>query len=200
MKDKPPRSFLLLGLMILVVFFLTIRFLDLKADVPARITWSSEIYGDEGLYARNAVARITTGAWLLPMESNPVVVMPIFQAIEYIFFRVMGVNLNSARIPGVLFFIIAICFVYLIYRHFCDRVKSLAVTVLVSCNHLLFVYNRLALNENLMLVFAVIAVYLSLNYNKYRILTLVLPLVMFGAVLAKIAALSIWVPVVFLIL
>jgi 4-amino-4-deoxy-L-arabinose transferase-like glycosyltransferase len=200
MKEKPLRLCVFLGLIILVFFFLAIRFLNLSADVPARITWSSEIYGDEGLYARNAVAKTTTGDWLLPLESNPIVVMPLFQVIEYMFFKIMGVSLDSARLPGVLFFIITLYFVYLIYRHFTDRIKSLAVTLFISCNHLLFVYNRLALNENLMLVFAVIAVYLSLNYDKYRIHMLVLPLVMFCAVLAKISALSVWVPVVFLIL
>ncbi|MGB3340608.1 MAG: hypothetical protein WBB37_03905 [bacterium] len=176
-----------------------IRFFNLAADVPARITWSSEIYGDEGLYVRNAVAKIITGNWLLSMESNPIVVMPVFQFIEYVFFRIMGINLFSARFSGVLFFIGTMIFLYFIYRRFTSSIMSLGILVLVSCNHLLFVYSRLALNENLMLLFAVIAFYLSLIYHKHFILTLVMPFVIFLAVLAKISALSIWVPVIFMI-
>jgi 4-amino-4-deoxy-L-arabinose transferase-like glycosyltransferase len=195
-RKKLLKSFLVAAIGI----FCIIRFFNLAADVPARITWSSEIYGDEGLYVRNAVAKIITGNWLLPMESNPIVVMPVFQFIEYVFFKIMGINLFSARFSGVLFFIGTMIFLYFIYRRFTSSIMSLGILVLVSCNHLLFVYSRLALNENLMLLFAVIAFYLSLIYHKHFILTLVMPFAIFLAVLSKISALSIWIPVIFVIL
>lgn len=183
-----------------IIIFCIIRFFNLAADVPARITWSSEIYGDEGLYTRNAIAKILTGNWLLPMESNPIVVMPLFQYIEYVFMKSMGINLHIARLPGILFFITTLIFLYIIYRRFASSTVSFGVLALVSCNHLLFVYSRLALNENLMLLLAVVAFYLSFIYYKHMILTLIMPFVIFLAVLAKISALSIWIPVIFVIL
>ena len=183
-----------------IIVFAVLRFLNLEADVPAGITWSSEIYGDEGLYVRNAVARIITGKWLLPMESNPIVVMPVFQIIEYVFFTIMGVNLISSRIAGVFLFILTIIFLYLIYRRSANSMVSFFVLALVVCNHLFFVYSRLALNENLMLLFAVIAFYLGLIYHKRSIFIFILPCIIFLAILAKISALSIWIPVSFVIL
>lgn len=149
---------------------------------------------------RNAVAKVVTGNWLLPMESNPIVVMPVFQLIEYVFFKIMGVNLVSSRFSGVLFFIGTMVFLYLIYRRFVNSITSFGILALVSCNHLLFVYSRLALNENLMLLLAVIAFYMSLIYHKHSILTLVMPFIVFLAILAKISALSIWIPVIFMII
>jgi hypothetical protein len=200
MKDDIQKPLLKIAFAGIVVIFCIIRVFNLAADVPARITWSSEIYGDEGLYVRNAVAKAVTGNWLLSMESNPIVVMPVFQFIEYAFFKIMGINLCSARFAGVLFFTGTMFFLYLIYRRFTSSIMSFGILALVSCNHLLFVYSRLALNENLMLLLTVIAFYLSFVYHKHSILTLVMPFVIFLAVLAKISALSIWIPVIFVIL
>lgn len=193
-------SLLKMLLLTIIICFCILRFIHLAADVPVGTTWSSEIYGDEGLYTRNATAKLITNKWLLPFESNPIVVMPIFQFIEYIFLKSMGINLISARLPGVLFFMITLIFLYLIFRRFINGVLSLGVLVLISCNYLLFVYSRLALNENLMLLLSVAAIYLGTVYNKYFIHAVITPVVVFLAVLCKISGLSVWLPVLFLVL
>lgn len=198
---RNPRLFVIkLLLVFVIVVFCFLRFFYLAADVPVGTTWSSEIYGDEGLYTRNATAKVLTNRWLLPYESNPIVVMPIFQFIEYIFLDLMGINLISARLPGVLFFIITLIFLYALFRRFYNDIFSLGALALISCNYLLFVYSRLALNENLMTLLSVIAIYLASLYNKHFIYVVLTPLVISLAVLSKISALSVWLPVFFLIL
>jgi len=193
-------SLLKMLLLTIIICFCILRFIHLAADVPVGTTWSSEIYGDEGLYTRNATAKVLTNRWLLPYESNPIVVMPIFQFIEYIFLDLMGINLISARLPGVLFFIITLIFLYALFRRFYNDIFSLGALALISCNYLLFVYSRLALNENLMILLSVIAIYLASLYNKHFIYVVLTPLVIFLAVLSKTSALSVWLPVFFLIL
>ncbi len=58
-----PARRLRLILLVLVVVFLLLRFIDLESDFPPDVSWSGMLYTDEGWYAKAAVRQCLFGQW-----------------------------------------------------------------------------------------------------------------------------------------
>src|SRR5713101_6721323 len=100
-KEISPKTVgLLLGLILLVGFFLRIN--GLTADAPRDLTWSLSPYTDEGFMVQNAKNKLLFGHWLLD-DFFRMAVSPLFSVIMFFNFKLFGFGFSQARMVSVLF-------------------------------------------------------------------------------------------------
>ena len=117
MKDDQISTgdkYLLSLLLLIILFFVLLRFINLDADFPQGITTSAALYTDEGWYSNAAINYIISGNWYIPGHPNLVVNQPVGQIIQAIMFSILGMSLSTARLTIVLFFIFLIIFTCLL--------------------------------------------------------------------------------------
>jgi 4-amino-4-deoxy-L-arabinose transferase-like glycosyltransferase len=119
------------------------------ADPPWRstigITWH-----DEGVWAHNARNKALFGAWRLD-EWNPVYVSPVFTALEYASFSVLGVGLWQARLVSVIAGVAATFAIALGLRAIASPAAGLIGALLLALNFTWVMYSRVALLEATMI-------------------------------------------------
>lgn len=134
-------------LLLIVVIFLLLRFVNLDADFPLGITQSAALYTDEGWYANAAVRHYISGNWYQAGDFNPAINMPLGYVLHRLTFSICGLGLSSVRITiAVCFILLVIVSAGLVHKQF-SSFTALLTALLLATNYLGFVYSRLALME-----------------------------------------------------
>jgi hypothetical protein len=82
-----------------------LHFVHLSADFPLHTPWMDWAkYTDEGWYGDAAIRHYTSGHWYFAGDFNPAVALPVWPALELVWFRFTGVSLGAARCLTVLVF------------------------------------------------------------------------------------------------
>jgi hypothetical protein len=146
--------------------FFSLHFLHLKADFPNNSPWVDwSKYTDEGWYGDAAIRHYITGHWYWQGDFNPAVALPIWPAIELIFFKFTGVSATAARVLTLCVFALTLVTLYLlIQRHTRPRSTesgqplAAALTVFFLCTSpLLYVFERMAILEPLLIALTALA-------------------------------------------
>jgi hypothetical protein len=168
--DKRPLgvTLLLVAAVAGIVGLSALRFIHLGADPPGGVTRSGVFYTDEGWYSRNAVSRHLGGPWIVEGDFNPVVNMPVLQAVNYAMFESFGMGLAQARVAGTIAFVGTLVLLFLALRRRIRREPLLVVLLLLSCNFLLFTFSRTAIAENMLMLFVVASMYFAIRSQWSR--------------------------------
>jgi hypothetical protein len=146
--------------------FFALHFLHLKADFPNNSPWVDwSKYTDEGWYGDAAIRHYVTGHWYWKGDFNPAVALPVWPAIELIFFKFTGVSPTAARALTLCVFGLTLVTLYLlIQRHTRPRSSgsgqplAAALTVFFLCTSpLLYVFERMAILEPLLIALTALA-------------------------------------------
>ncbi|WP_299403121.1 glycosyltransferase family 39 protein [Acaryochloris sp. IP29b_bin.148] len=157
-----------LGFLIVIsILFIGLRFVNIEADFPSNLTFSSALYTDEGWHLSAAINYFVTGDWYIEGDFNPAVNLPIGHFIQAMTFRIFGMSLASARSTVVVCFTLTVCFVFLLAAKYVDSVAAIFAIFFLSVNFFTFAYSRLAILEILMLALVLLAIWLaSLSTQK----------------------------------
>lgn len=156
----PRLDDLAVGALVAAVLLFALRLLDLEADLPWDLSWSSGVYDDEGIYARNAVWWVETGRWLIPAGYNTALNYPVPFLFQSVAFRVLGTSLFAARMVSVAFAGGLIVVSGLLARRTVGRLAAALVVLLLASHPLLFFYSRYAHLDVAMVFWCVLAVLL----------------------------------------
>jgi hypothetical protein len=151
---------LTVGALLLAVLLFALRLLDLEADLPWDLSWSTSVYHDEGIYARNAVWWVETGRWLIPADYNTALNYPVPFLFQSLAFRVLGTGLFAARLVSVAFAGGLIVVSGLLARRTLGNLAAALVVLLLASHPLLFFYSRYAHLDVAMVFWCVLAVLL----------------------------------------
>lgn len=126
----------------------------LRADFPNNSPWMDySKYTDEGWYGKAAIEHYVLGSWYVHGDFNPSVALPVLPALELALFHFTGVSLVAARLLVLGIFALNLLLAYLIVRtHASGPVALFAVTLLVA-NAFLYVFSRLAILEQPLILF-----------------------------------------------
>lgn len=149
----------------LIVVLGILRFVHLDADFPPGMTWSGELYTDEGWYSSAAINHHLSGKWLLEGDFNPVVNMPIFHLVQAAVFSAFGMSLQTARCTSVCFATLLFVFLYLFARRFIARTGAALCVLLLASNYVCFAYSRLALLELPMTSLIVLSLHIAVSFR-----------------------------------
>src|SRR5690606_3283793 len=100
-------------------------------------------------------------------DLNFAVNLPVQQIFHVVFFKLVGVSIEGARLTSVFSFTMTLIFGFFLLRRWLGKWPALIATVLMSCNYFFFAYSRLALAENTMMMFYVLAALLA-SYGEGR--------------------------------
>ncbi len=143
--------------MIALVSGFVLRVIDLKADPPANLSWSSAVYSDE---AHNAYsARNWTLYGRVQVDDYvPYVVYPWLNLFTGLVFRIAGIGFVQLKIVSLLAGLLLILAMYFLGRSVSRRAGTIAAVVTGFCFPLVM-YSRLGLAEmtQVLLVAATIA-------------------------------------------
>ncbi len=148
------------------VVLYALHFLHLKADFPNNSPWVDwSKYTDEGWYGDAAIRHYFTGHWYWQGDFNPAVALPMWPAIELVWFKFAGVSPASARTLTLLVFGLTLAVFYrLIERHTRPHsdhsgapLAAPIAVLLLTANALLFVFERMAILEPLLIALTVLA-------------------------------------------
>lgn len=148
-------------ILVLLSLCVSLRFLHLDADFPLGISWSGDLYTDEGWYANAAVRETVSGKWYLPGDFNPAVNLPVGQMLQRAAFGAFGLSLVSARIPEALAYSATILLVLLIVRRDAGLQAGLLAALILSSSYIGFAYSRLAIMEPIGMLFVAAALLLA---------------------------------------
>jgi len=143
-----------------------LHFVHLSADFPNNSPWVDwSKYTDEGWYGDAAIRHYLTGHWYWKGDFNPAVALPVWPALELVWFKVTGVSAAAARTLTVLVFGLTLwAFYRLVGRHTRPHSSrsgpalAAALAVFLLCaNALLFVFERMAILEPLLIALTALA-------------------------------------------
>jgi hypothetical protein len=182
-------NYLYFILLFLIVVLALLRFVHLDADFPRGVTWSGELYTDEGWYANNAVAYVLTGNWHIDGDFNNATNVPILPLMELASFEIFGVSLSSARFVVAVCFTLSLIILYVIVKKYQDSWTALLSVLLLSVNYFMFGYSRLAILEIPMTFFALLSILFATAARDRGSYTyaLLASLTLFVALLTKLA-------------
>ncbi len=194
--------------------FYALHFLHLGADFPNNSPWVDwSKYTDEGWYGDAAVRHYLFGHWYFAGDFNPAVALPVWPALELVWFKFTGVGPESARALTLLVFAVTLGGLYaLIRRHTrphsgrSGQPLAAPLTVFFLClSPLLYVFERMAILEPLLICLTVLAI-LTASYlhplrraqllTLYPLPTVLLALLLPAMVLTKTTAVCLF-PAVF---
>lgn len=140
------RVFGIVALGLVIGGALFVRLLWLNADPARNLTWSGAPFTDEGLYSHAARNRVLFGVWRTD-EWDDRLVSPLWSALTYAVFRLLGVGYVQLRSINVLLATIALpCFWALLRADWGAR-RALLGTALWAFDYFWFQYSRLGLLE-----------------------------------------------------
>jgi 4-amino-4-deoxy-L-arabinose transferase-like glycosyltransferase len=146
--------------------FYALHFLHLDADFPNNSPWMDwSKYTDEGWYGDAAIRHYLTGHWYWKGDFNPAVALPVWPAIEWVFFGIFGVSTYSARTLTLLVFALTLLVLYWLVDkytqgHSRNNGPSIAAPLLVlflCCSPYIYVFERMAILEPLMIALTALA-------------------------------------------
>lgn len=160
LDSEKTRRWAVTVLLALATVSLAARFVKLEADFPVELTDSGALYTDEGWYLNSAVRLHLGASWHLPGDVNEALVLPVFHGIEWLSFSLLGMNLTTARLPGVLIFCGLTAILYAFLHREVDPLAAALAAAMMATNFCLFAYSRVALVELPMLFFVVLSAFL----------------------------------------
>ena len=136
---------------------LVLRAIDLKADPPIDLSWSSAIYSDEAHNAYSARNWVLYGRWQID-DYAPYVVYPWLNLFTGIVFRIAGIGFVQLKIASLLAGLLLVVAMYYLGRSVSRRAGAIAA-VATAFSFQLVMYSRLGLAEmtQLLLVAATVA-------------------------------------------
>ncbi len=152
-----PLSITIAIVAVALVSGFVLRAIDLKADPPIDLSWSSAIYSDETHNAYSARNWALYGRWQMD-DYAPYVVYPWLNLFTGIVFRIAGIGFVQPKIASLLAGLLLIAAMYYLGRAVSRRAGVIAAIVTAFSFHLIM-YSRLGLAEmtQLLLVAATIA-------------------------------------------
>jgi hypothetical protein len=147
------------ALLFLILCFSLMRFVHLNADFPPGITWSSELYTDDGQNAAAAMRHVLTGQWYLAGDVNTQVYAPVGMILHRISFALFGLSLSSARITVVVSFLLITLLASLLVRRSFGDYAALLTALLLTSNYVGFAYSRLATMDLVATSFVIASLY-----------------------------------------
>ena len=154
--DFPLRVTVAIVALALVAGF-ALRAIDLKADPPPKLSWSSAIYSDEAHNAYSARNWALYGRWTVD-DYAPYVVYPWLNLFTGLVFRIAGIGFVQLKIASLLAGLLLIIVMYFLGRSVSRRAGAIAA-VIAGFSFPLVMYSRLGLAEvtQVLLVAATIA-------------------------------------------
>jgi len=131
-----------------------LRLVNLKADPPLivpRLSGSSSLYCDDGIYAHNARNKILFDRWVLD-DWNPFLYNPLLTGIYYVSFLLMGVKITVVKLVNILLGCLVVGVFYRIALRFLDPWPAGLITLMLSVNLYMITYNRTGLLENFLML------------------------------------------------
>jgi hypothetical protein len=154
-----------------------LHFVHLNADFPNHSPWVDwSKYTDEGWYGDAAIRHYMTGHWYWKGDFNPAVALPVWPALELVWFKLTGVSPAAARTLTLVVFGLTLAVLYrLIERHTRPRndhsgpALAAPLAVLLLCaNALLFVFERMAILEPLLILLTLLALLAASHLHPLR--------------------------------
>ena len=154
--DFPLRITIAIVALALVAGF-ALRAIDLKADPPPKLSWSSAIYSDEAHNAYSARNWALYGRWTVD-DYAPYVVYPWLNLFTGLVFRIAGIGFVQLKIASLLAGLLLIIVMYFLGRSVSRRAGAIAA-IIAGFSFPLVMYSRLGLAEvtQVLLVAATIA-------------------------------------------
>ena len=158
--------------------FYLLHFAHLDADFPNHSPWVDwSKYTDEGWYGDAAIRHYLTGHWYWPGDFNPAVALPIWPAVEWVWFRLAGVSTYSARTLALLMFGVTLVALYcLLDRHTRARdresgppLASAMCMLLLCCSAFLYAFERMAIVEPLLIALTTLALLVASHLRMVRL-------------------------------
>ncbi len=140
---------------LLILLAAALRAPQIDGDPPAGdVSRSGDFLADEGIQATNALQWALTGEWYIPQAFNPAVNTPVFTLYEFGLMKAFGVSLATVRYGAIVCGVLSLALFYFLLTRF-DRRAAWFALGLGAIHFPLLIYNRLALIENLLLIFCV---------------------------------------------
>lgn len=150
------KAFARAGFAVLVAIFLGLRIFDLTADPPADLDGSGGIYFDEGMLVQGARNKLLFGSFFQD-DWNDLYISPLLSLLKLAVLSVTGVGLLQVRLIPVAFGLGSLLLFYLLLRRGADRETALLGVVLLGCNHIYGMFNRIGLTETPVSFFMLLA-------------------------------------------
>ncbi|MDZ7270237.1 MAG: glycosyltransferase family 39 protein [candidate division KSB1 bacterium] len=153
MHNESLTRFARMAALVLGLGLVTLRFVRLEADPDTSLSMSRVFYTDEGYNSCNALNKSITGHWLCD-RNNHILLMPVMPVVQYVFFKLLGLSLASARLPAAILSVGAMALMLLMVRRRMregrrsaqeEGVTLVLALFLLGTNYYFFVYGRLAL-------------------------------------------------------
>lgn len=142
--DFPLRLAVAIVALALVSGFV-LRTIDLKADPPRNLSWSSAIYSDEAHNAYSARNWVLYGRWQVD-DYAPYLVYPWLNLFTGLVFRIAGIGFVQLKIVSLLAGLLLVITMYFLGRSVSRRAGTIAAVV-TACSFYLVMYSRLGLAE-----------------------------------------------------
>jgi len=143
-----------------------LRIINIEGDAPvADISRSGVFYVDEGTYTHNAVNKILYDEWFLSYDYNPISNVPLYSIFQYSLLKILGISIQTVRFTSVIYSILSILLLWIMLKKFNPLVAILTL-ILAGSNYFFIIYNRLALVENLLILFLIIESILIYQYSR----------------------------------
>jgi hypothetical protein len=160
------------ALLIVAAVFYALHFLHLHADFPNNSPWVDwSKYTDEGWYGDAAIRHYLFGHWYFQGDFNPAVALPVWPAMELVWFKFTGVGPAAARALTLFVFAITLATFYVLISRFTrprndpsGQPLAAPLTVFLLCaSPLLYVFERMAILEPPLIALTALAL-LSASY------------------------------------
>jgi 4-amino-4-deoxy-L-arabinose transferase-like glycosyltransferase len=142
-----------------ILIIIGLRLVNLNADPPSWLSWSSGIYSDEGIYAGDARSAVLFGHWS-PGDFHSAEIAPLHHLLLLIIFHIFGVSLITARALSVVTSLITLALFYLVLRKEFDERTAFTGLLFLGLSPVFLFYNRLALLETPTVCLFTLALYL----------------------------------------
>ena len=165
------RRGLLTALLFVVVLALwTFHWIYLRADFPNDSPWMDySKYTDEGWYGKAAMHALLAGGWRVPGDLNTAVALPVWPALEWLVFRIVGVNVAAARGLALFAFGGNLVLSYWVLRAAgARRIASWGGVLLLTASFYLWAFDRLAILEPLLCFWMLASWLLALRLAPWR--------------------------------
>lgn len=158
------------------VLFL-VHFLHLNADFPNNSPWVDwSKYTDEGWYGDAAIRHFLSGHWYWKGDFNPAVALPVWPAVLFVPFKLLGVSAVVARSTTLCVFGLTLVAFYFLLRRFArvhrrDAGPSLAPALCVfflAASPFFFVFERMAILEPLLIMLTVVGMLVANSLHRWR--------------------------------
>jgi hypothetical protein len=146
--------------------FYVLHFLHLRADFPNNSPWVDwSKYTDEGWYGDAAIRHYLFGHWYFPGDFNPAVALPVWPALELVWFKFTGVGPAAARALTLVVFAATLATFYLLLRrhtrprsdHSGQPLAAPLAVFFLCTSPLLYVFERMAILEPLLICLTALA-------------------------------------------